>query len=176
MLMFVAICFLSVIAANAQSTTSSISGFVSDDDGPITDAVVTAVHIPTNTAYYSMTNKKGYYVFNNVIAGGPYTIKVDKMGYQTVMIKNVYAVLSENVLTNAPMNKAAVDLAEVAIYGESKASTMNIQRSGVGTWIDSRMQEAMPNVSRSLNDVMRLVPQSMYSDKGFSIGGSGKTV
>lgn len=171
-LLFVVICFLSVIAAYAQTTTSSISGFVSDDDGPITDAVVTAVHNPTNTAYYSMTNKKGYYVFNNVLPGGPYTIKVDKMGYQTVMIKNVYAVLSESVLTNAPMNKAAVDLAEVAIYGENEASTMNIQRSGVSTWIDSRMQEAMPNVSRSLNDVMRLVPQSMYSNKGISVGGS----
>ena len=168
----VVISFLFVVAANAQSTTSAISGFVSDDDGPITDAVVTAVHNPTNTAYYTITNNKGYYVFNNVIAGGPYTIKVDKMGYQPVIVTGVFAHLSEAMVANAPMNKASVGLDEVAIIGESEYSTMNIHRSGVNTWIDSRMQEAMPTISRSLNDMMKFVPQSIAGDNGFSIGGS----
>lgn len=168
----VVLCMVLALTANAQSTTSSISGFVSDDEGPITDAVVTAVHIPTNTAYYSVTNKKGYYVFNNVIAGGPYTIKVDKMGYQPVLVKNVYAPLSENAVANAPINKAAMNLAEVAVYGESDASTMNIQRSGVGTRIDSRTMEAVPTISRSLNDIMLLTPQSAVLGQGLSVGGS----
>ena len=168
----VVIGFLFALTANAQSTTSFISGFVSDDDGPITDAVVTAVHNPTNTAYYTMTNNKGYYVFNNIIAGGPYTIKVDKMGYQPVIIKGVFSRLSESVVASTPMNKASVGLDEVAIVGESEFSTMNIQRSGVSTWIDGRMQETMPTISRSLNDMMKFVPQSIAGDNGFSIGGS----
>ena len=168
----VVISSLFVLVANAQSTTSAISGFVSDDDGPIADAVVTAVHNPTNTAYYTITNNKGYYVFNNVIAGGPYTIKVDKMGYQSVIVTGVFAHLSEAMMANAPMNKASVGLDEVSIIGESEYSTMNIQRSGVNTWIDSRMQEAMPTISRSLKDMMKFVPQSISGDNGFSIGGS----
>ncbi len=168
----VVISSLFVLVANAQSTTSAISGFVSDDDGPIADAVVTAVHNPTNTAYYTITNNKGYYVFNNVIAGGPYTIKVDKMGYQSVIVTGVFAHVSEAMMANAPMNKASVGLDEVSIIGESEYSTMNIQRSGVNTWIDSRMQEAMPTISRSLKDMMKFVPQSISGDNGFSIGGS----
>ena len=159
------------VLANAQSTTSSISGYVNDDDGPIADAVVTAVHIPTGTAYYAVTGKKGFYVFNNVIAGGPYTIKVDKMGYQPVMLKNVYAPLSENVVSNAPMNKAAIDLAEVAVYGETDASAMSVRRSGVGTHISSRAMEAVPTVSRSLNDVLKLTPEAAVVGEGFSAGG-----
>jgi len=167
----VVLCMVLVLTANAQTTTSSISGFVNDDGGPVVDAVVTAVHIPTNTAYYSVTNKKGYYVFNNVIAGGPYTIKVDKMGYQTVMIKNVYAPLSESAVANAPINKAAVDLPEVAIYGDGDVSTMNIQRSGVGTHISTRALETMPSVSRNLNDMLKLTPEAAVVGGGFSVGG-----
>lgn len=165
------VCLLFVFSANAQTTTSSISGYVNDDGGAVVDAIVTAVHIPTNTAYYSVTNKKGYYVFNNVIAGGPYTIKVDKMGYQPVMIKNVYAPLSESVVANAPMNKAAVDLAEVAIYGDGDGSTMNVHRSGVGTRIDNHTLEAMPTINRSLNDIMKFTPQAAEVGGGFSVGG-----
>ena len=132
----------------AQSTTSSISGNVTDGKEAIGEAVVTAVHMPTNTAFYAVTNQKGNYVINNVIAGGPYNIKVEKMGYRATMVQNVYAPIAESVVANIVAEKSAVALKEVAIYGESDGSGMNVQRSGVGTRIDNHAMEAVPSVDR----------------------------
>lgn len=159
------------MSAFAQSTTSTISGNVNDGKEAIAEAVVTAVHMPTNTAFYAVTNQKGNYVINNVIAGGPYNIKVEKMGFRPTMVQNIYAPIAESVVANIVAEKSAVQLKEVAIYGESDGSGMNVQRSGVGTRIDNHAMEAVPSVDRSLNDVMKLTPQAAVVNGGFSVGG-----
>ena len=60
--LFLVLSIVSIVGANAQSTSSTITGNVSDGANPIAEAVVTAVHVPTNTAFYAITNQKGNYV------------------------------------------------------------------------------------------------------------------
>ncbi|MCQ2285043.1 MAG: carboxypeptidase-like regulatory domain-containing protein, partial [Bacteroidales bacterium] len=169
--MVVLMLFLGAQTANAQSTSSTITGNVNDGKDAIAEAVVTAVHMPTNTAFYAVTNRNGNYTLNNVIAGGPYNIQIEKMGYRTTMVQNVYAPIAESVVANIVAEKTSVVLKEVAIYGESDASGMNVQRSGVGTRIDNHAMEAIPTIDRSLNDVMKLTPQAAVVNGGFSVGG-----
>lgn len=156
--------------AEAQSTTSSISGFVKDGNGAVADAVVVAYHAPTNTSYYSISNSKGYYVFNNVLVGGPYSIKIEKMGYKSTTIQNINAPLSENVVVNVTLEKSSVSLDEVTIQNPD-ASTMNIQRSGVSTRITQHTMTAVPTIERSLNDIMKLTPQAANIGGGIALGG-----
>lgn len=178
--LFLSLLFLfSCLTVSAQTTTSSITGYVSDSKGAVEEAIVTVVHIPTNTAYYAITNSKGIYTVSNVIAGGPYTVKIDRINHNTAIIKEVMAPIAEAAIVDVKLTESAKQLEEVTIYGDGEASSMNINRSGTGALINTRMMDAMPTVSRSLNDVMKFTPQAAMAGGGFSIGGGnyrGSTV
>lgn len=180
LILFGAVCMLFCLSsASAQTTTSSITGHVTDSKGAVSEAVVTVVHKPTNTAYYAITNEKGFYSVNNIIAGGPYTVSVSRVNHNTAVIQEVVAPISETAILDVALTESAVQLEEVTVYGDGAGSSMNIQRSGTGSLISARMMEAVPTVSRSLNDVMKLTPQAAMAGNGFSIGGGnyrGSTV
>lgn len=168
----IAVMFLCMApAAFAQSTSSTITGYVSDSKGAVAEAVVTVVHVPTNTAYYAVTNQKGIYTLNNVMAGGPYTIKVDRINHKTSIIQGVEAPLAESVVVDVALTESAVQLEEVTVYGENENSSMNINRSGTGVRINAKTMDAVPTVNRSLNDVMKLTPQAAVVNGGFAVGG-----
>lgn len=73
------LCFaamLFVISASAQVTTSSLNGRITDTSGdPIPGATVVAVHTPSGSQYYSVSNEEGRYFINGMRAGGPYTVE-----------------------------------------------------------------------------------------------------
>ncbi len=154
----------------AQSTTSKITGHVSDGEEAISEAVVTAVHLPTNTTFYAISNKKGNYVIYNVIAGGPYEIRIEKTGYQTAKREGLYAPVSEAVIANIEIRKSTVTLGEVAIYNTSDEKG-DIQHSGAATHLSREEIESIPTASRSLNEVMKLTPQSAVMGSGLAVGG-----
>ena len=64
---------------SAQITTSSISGKVTDETAPVSDATVILTHIPTNTVYETSTDKQGRFNLENLNVGGPYKITVKSM-------------------------------------------------------------------------------------------------
>ena len=168
-----------VPSVTAQTTTSTITGYVSDSKGAVEEAIVTVVHMPTNTAYYAITNSKGIYSVSNVMAGGPYTVKIDRINHNTAIIQEVMAPIAEAAIVDVVLTESAKQLEEVTIYGDGEASSMNINRSGTGALINTRMMESMPSVTRSLNDVMKFTPQAAMAGGGFSIGGGnyrGSTV
>ena len=75
------ICFMAVFLISsigyAQVTTSSIHGNVYDENNqPLPDASVVAVHTPTGTKYGSTTNFDGVVNLRNLRVGGPYTISI----------------------------------------------------------------------------------------------------
>lgn len=156
---------------SAQSTTSSIVGHVSDANGNLQDAIVTAVYMPTKVVYRAITNKDGSYRINGAVAGGPYTIKVEMMGHKTVTFTDVQAPLGEAVIVDFVLENTSTVLDAVVISAEGNNSSMGIQNSGANTRISSRTIERMPTSSRSMNDIMKLTPQSSNVGGGFAVGG-----
>ena len=75
--------FVSVVAI-AQVTTSSIAGRISDNEGVVAGAAVIVTHTSSGTNYYTITDKNGAYRVNAITPGGPYTVKVEMLGYRTV--------------------------------------------------------------------------------------------
>ena len=76
--------FLAAIA-EAQVTTSSMSGRVTDAAAQaIMGATVRAVHEPSGTAYGTVTDASGRYAIGGMKAGGPYRVSVSYVGYSTV--------------------------------------------------------------------------------------------
>ena len=99
-LLVVLIGVLFATTAYAQSTTATIAGRVTDANGSLQDAMITAVYTPTGITYHAYSNRDGSYHINSVVAGGPYTIKVEMMGHQPYIVTNVHAPLSGTIVVN----------------------------------------------------------------------------
>ena len=163
---------LFVVPVNAQVTTSSIRGHVTDKDGAVAGVAVIALYQPTATAFYAVTDKDGNYRINNVTAGGPYLVSFQIMGYREVENKGIYAPLAETVVVDASLEEENIALEGVVLVADATESGMNIHRSGVGTSVSQRTMENLPtSTGRSLNDVLRLTPQATTGVGGFAAGG-----
>ena len=157
------------LAVSAQVTTASITGHVSDGQNPVPNAVVTVVHDPSGIPFYGITNDKGIYVINNILAGGPYTVRVERLNFKTLVVKDVEAPLGETAVVDVELVAASKRLEEVTVYGNG--SSMNINRSGAGLHLASHVMDMIPNVNRTLDEILKLTPQSCYTEDGFFVGG-----
>jgi len=143
------------LGANAQVTTSSISGRVKDATGiTIPGVSVLVVHVPTGTKYGAVTGSDGYYRLNNLNPGGPYKVTVTYVGYnkQDKDIANLGLGIDQRV--DFSLADEGQQLSEVTVKG-----TRGPLKTGAGTQINEDQIKNMPSTSRSLTDVTRVTPQ-----------------
>ena len=159
------------VCAFAQVTTSSIRGSVNDKSGAVVGAPVVAVHTPSGSSFYAVTDKNGAYRINGLNPGGPYTVTIEMLGYRKVETNGVYAPLGETITVNATLEEEALNLEAAVFTADATDSGMNISRSGAGTSVSLKTMTALPTVSRTMYDVMKLTPQSSSNSNGTSIGG-----
>ena len=156
--------------AFAQVTTSSLGGKITDEKGEtVIGAAVIATHTPSGTTYGAVTNVDGRYYITGMRAGGPYTIEISNLGYQTVIFNDVTMQLGEQTTLDAWMAEASEQLAEAVVVADE--SRFRRERNGAATSISSRQIQSIPTVSRSMNDIMALTPQASSSTSGFAVGG-----
>ena len=159
--------FLAMIASvamMAQVTTSSISGKIVDETGPLPGATVIATHIPSGTSYGTTTNSEGRYTMQGMRVGGPYTIEVRFVGFTPSKKENVSLKLGETYRADFTLKGEAIGLGEVVISGEADKPVSNAN----STTISSEEIILMPTVNRSITDVVKLSPYA----NGMSFAGS----
>ncbi len=162
---------VSCVMLMAQVTTSSMSGKVLDADGELIGATVQAIHEPSGTTYGIVTNAAGNFSIEGMRVGGPYTIKVSYIGYQTKVYNDVTLVLGENFNLNVELNSSADQLEEVIVVGT--ASKFAGQKTGAAININNKALSQMPTVSRSISDIARLSPYAGGSNS--FAGGDGRS-
>lgn len=163
------LCFTT--AMMAQITTSGMSGKVTADGEDVIGATIEAVHVPSGTKYQAVSNAKGMYSINGMRPGGPYTVRVSYLGFQTKEFKDVQLQLGQTYGLNVWLTEDAKQLGEVVI--EAKATKFTTEKTGASTNISNEMLQNMPTVSRSITDYTRLSP---YGGNGMSFAGSdGRT-
>ena len=82
--------------ANAQVTTSSITGVVKDTDAKaLVGATITANYNPSNITYSTVSKAGGRFNISNMKAGGPYTITVSYSGLTAETFSDVYLQIAE---------------------------------------------------------------------------------
>lgn len=166
------IAFCAATVMSAQVTTSSISGKISDKSGAgVAGATVTAVHVPSGTQYYTIASNDGTYRILNILPGGPYTVKVQMMGYATTETTGINVALADNFVVNTVMQEESMDLDEVVVVAESLTSNMRSDRAGAVTTLDTRIINNIPVLSRDVQDIIKLTPQAYDSGNGPQIGG-----
>ena len=152
--------------ASAQVTTSSINGVVKDASGKVLEgATITATHTPSGTVYNTISKKLGGFNLSSVRIGGPYTIKVNFVGFGALTVENINLLLGEPYFVNAVMNVAETTLSGVVVSG--KRSKLGTDKTGASTNVGQRQIATLPTISRSISDFTRLTPQA----NGTSFGG-----
>src|SRR5688500_8245207 len=86
---------LGAATAQAQNTTSAVSGRVTTQDGrPVSGATVTLRHVESGSVSNLVTDAEGRYAARGLRVGGPYTLTIDKDGVKEVR-ENVYLQLAD---------------------------------------------------------------------------------
>ena len=159
-----------VSTAMAQITTSGISGKVTANGEDIIGATIKAVHQPSGTVYRAVTNIDGRYSIQGMRPGGPYVLEVSYVGYKTKEVKNFTLSLGQNTILNESLSENAEMLQDVVVTAD-RNNNMRTDRAGATTSINADQIEAVPTVSRSMNDLLKLTPQGANVGSGFSVGG-----
>jgi hypothetical protein len=114
---FLTVAFLLLIATvvEAQVTTSSMSGRVTDAEGAVIGATVIATHTPSGTTYGTVTNMEGRFNLNGMRVGGPYTVEISYIGYGTSTTNNITLALGDNYVLNVVLSEETTTLDEVVV-------------------------------------------------------------
>jgi hypothetical protein len=152
----------------AQVTTSALSGMVTmqDTKEEVIGATVQAIHEPSGTKYAAVTNVNGRFTIQGMRSGGPYTVTVSYIGYETKTFKDITLQLAETYDLNVRLSENANELTEIVVSG--KASKFAGDKMGASTNINSRTIQEIPTVSRSITDITKLSPYA----NGMSFAGA----
>lgn len=167
-LVLVIVAFVGIaIGANAQVTSSSMTGTIKDAKGALPGASVKATHTPTGTVYSVSTNNDGRFSMANMRVGGPYVVEISFIGYKPEKITDIFLKLGEPFALNLILTDNSSQLNEVVISG-TKDPLLNSKRTGAATTVTKEQLQTLPTLSRSINDFTRLTPQA----NGNSFAGS----
>ena len=168
--LLVALLAFMVSTAMAQITTSSVSGKITANGEDVIGATIKAVHQPSGTVYRAVTNMDGRYSIQGMRPGGPYVLEVTYVGYKNKQVKGISLSLGQNTVLNETLAEDAAQLEDVVVVAD-RNNNMRTDRAGATTSINADQIEAVPTVSRSMNDLLKLTPQGAYVGSGFSVGG-----
>jgi len=170
-ILLVAIIITSATIMQAQVTTSSMSGRVTDVEGAVIGATVVATHTSSGTTYGTITNIEGRFNLNGMRVGGPYSVKVTFIGYGSYEQSNITLSLGENYVMNIVLSEESTTLGEVVI--SASRTKFTTEKTGAVTNITSKQIASLPSVNRSILDITRLSP---YGGNGMSfVGTDGRT-
>ena len=170
-LFILSILLIGSAALNAQVTTSSMSGMVTDATGAVIGAAVVATHTPSGTTYRTVTNVEGRFNLNGMRVGGPYSVEITYVGYGKNTTNNITLSLGENYPLNVVLSEETSTLDEILVTAARTKFTT--ERTGAVTNITNNQITTLPTVNRSIMDVTRLSP---YGGNGMSFGGTdGRT-
>ncbi len=157
------------IMSYAQVTTSALSGKITDAKGtPLEGVAIVANHTPSGTVYGAITNSEGRYTIQGMRNGGPYTVEVSCLGYQSVVYNDITLQLAETYNLDSKIQESSEFLDEVVVVATPTSKFAAQEKTGASTNISNENILAMPSVNRSVSDMAKLSP---YGGSGMSFAG-----
>ena len=153
-------------------TTGAVAGRVTDANGqPLAEVQITVRNTSTGYVAGAATRADGRYRISNLETGGPYTIMMRRIGYQSQSIDGRYIALSQTLAIDFKLSQSAAQLAGVQIVGTNVADVFSPTNMGTKTSVSDTVIQRMPTLTRNLTDFIKLTPQASASGPGFSGGG-----
>ncbi len=157
------------LTANAQVTTSSIRGQVTNESGVgVAGASVIVVHVPTGTTSMATTSASGSWNVQNLRVGGPYSVTVSGDGLATSRAEGITANLGEPTQVNitiASSTDGTRTLDAVVVRG----SALQVAQVAMGPSATFNLDtlEYAPAANRDIKDIIRLDPR-IFIDEAFN--------
>jgi hypothetical protein len=142
--------------AGAQTITGSVSGTITDANGGIiAGASVSLVNDQTKTARTIATNDSGRFDFA-AVHPGPYSLKVEHQGFQTLLRQNV--VLSAN--ENLALGELKLQPGQVSetVTVTSEGATVERESSDLSARLTAAQLSLISTKGRDVTSLLRLIP------------------
>ncbi|MEQ1869029.1 MAG: carboxypeptidase regulatory-like domain-containing protein [Vicinamibacterales bacterium] len=145
--------------ANAQVTTSGVTGTVKDGQGAvIPGATVSAVHQPSGSAYEAVTQSDGRFFIQGMRVGGPYTVTAGLPGFRSSAQNNL--MLGLGVSQDLVFTLELANVSETITVVGATSPIFSSNRTGASTSVSREDLASLPTVSGRINDITRLNPQA----------------
>jgi len=166
---FISLLLFPVCFSGQETNSQAFARIHSEDNEEIAGASVTLIHEPTQNTYSSISRADGFFYFFNLKPGGPYTIIITSIGYDTLKKNNLFIHLTEgNFLidhtetADFTLQKKITSLEEVKVVARNNYAS----KTGIETIITDATLRTMPTISRGIQDYVRLVPQAKVNGDG----------
>ena len=104
--------------------------------------------------------------------GGPYSVEISCLGFQTVTYTDIVLQLGEQYALNSAIQESSELIAEALVIA-SPVSKFSTEKTGAATNISRQQMENLPTISRSITEITKLSP---YGGSGMSfVGTDGRT-
>ena len=154
-----ALTFFAVIstAVFAQTTTSTIRGSVSTDDGTVfPDAVVTITHTPSGTVSSATTNDNGVFSARSLRVGGPYSVIVRGDGFQGVEFNDIFLTLDQAFSLPVIVEATSATLDRVTVTAQRQQVAFS--NEGLTTSLGIQALQDVTSIDRDITDAAELSP------------------
>jgi hypothetical protein len=156
----------------AQVVTSEIRGTVIDQNGqPVVGAQVSVTDTRTNVTRGSLTNESGRYFVAQLQPGGPFTVRVQIIGYGPQGRTGVNITLSQAETVNFQLQQTAVQVEELTVAVVGDDAVFSAGKTGQSTTIGETEIESFPTISRNLMELTLLSPYANQFESAPSIAG-----
>lgn len=155
---------------NAQVTTATLSGIVKDSKGAaLVSATITVEYPDAGISQTLITKSDGRFTVPNLRVGGPYRVTVNHVSYQKAVSENIFLELGLNNSVEFKLEEKSTEIGGVTVVVRSKI--FDDKRTGASTNINNRLIKALPTISRSADDYLRLTPSASANYNGMSFAG-----
>ncbi len=153
--------------AMAQITTASLRGVVMNiSKEALVGATVSLAQSKTGVEYYSIVDKEGRFAIHGIKPDDGYCLEVSYLGYDNYSVADMSLRIGESRSVEIVMRENMASVGAVVVEAD------NVKSAGVVDNYSREVIEAMPTVSRSLYDVVRLSPNANATKGGgMSYGG-----
>ena len=160
-------CLLIAIPANAQLTTSTILGTVSDASGAsVPAASVTATNIGTNFSRTVQTSPRGEYRME-FLPLGSYTVEITAGGFKKFSQSGIVLTANVDGRVNATLQ---IGQATETINVSSDAPQVNTSNAQIGRTVDNAEISELPIVGRNVYSLLTLTPGVDSSSNSIVLG------
>ena len=140
----------------AQGETGSVTGVVTDPQGgTVAGADVTLTDLATNNSRTTTTNDSGRYHFASVGAG-LYDVTVSKTGFKIFKAQGQKVSVASQLTLDVTLEVGA--LTETVVVTSQAGSDLQTANASIGSTIDLKQMELLPNLGRDASTLMALQP------------------
>src|SRR5215813_9658664 len=145
------------VALAQDLDTVNISGQIQDQNGAAIPGVLVEITLQTTGAKRnSTTDEAGRYRLIQ-LEPGRYVVRVNAAGFASQELTNVLTVAGQNLQLNIVLPPATVDAQTVVVVANDSAS-IDPRRVVVGGRFTSREAQSLPAASRSVLDLIFMLP------------------